>query len=67
MKKLLIKLLPHVTLIVALIMLTLFVFDRFNRAMMFLTNDLTKWLLAVLAVLVITQSAIAIAQNRRQK
>ena len=67
MKKLLIKLLPHVTLIVALIMLTLFVFDQFNRAMMFLTNDLTKWLLAVLAVLVITQSAIAIAQNRRQK
>lgn len=67
MKNYLLKLLPHITLILALIMLTLFVFDQFNRAMMFLANDLTKWLLAALAALVIVQSVIAIARHRKSR
>lgn len=66
MKRFLLRLLPHATLIIALIMLTLFVIDRFNRAMMFLANDLTKWLLAVLAVLIVVQSVIAIVQSRKK-
>lgn len=59
-------LLPHATLIIALILLTLFVIDRVNRAMMFLATDLTKWLLAVFAVLVIVQSVTAIVSNHRK-
>ena len=58
--------LPHATLIIALILLTLFVIDRINRAMMFLANDLTKWLLAVFAVLVIVQSVMAIVKAHRK-
>ena len=59
-------LLPHATLIIALILLTLFVIDRVNRAMMFLANDLTKWLLAVFAVLVVVQSVMAIVKAHRK-
>ena len=60
------KLLPHITLIIALIMLTLFVIDQVNRAMMFLATDLTKWLLAVFAVLVVVLSVTAIVSNHRK-
>ena len=59
-------LLPHATLIIALILLTLFVIDRVNRAMMFLATDLTKWLLAVFAVLVIVQSVMAIVKAHQK-
>ena len=39
---------------------------RVNRAMMFLATDLTKWLLAVFAVLVVVQSVTAIVSNHRK-
>ncbi len=44
------RVLPHLTIILALLCFLLFAIDRFNSNMMFLANDLTKWILALLCV-----------------
>ena len=46
----LIRIIPHLTVILALICLVLFVLDRFNGNMRFLMNDITKWIVAALSV-----------------
>lgn len=61
------KLLAHAMLILSLLLLTLFVVDRFNRAMMFLSNELTKWLVAVFALLAAVQAVLLIAGFYRKK
>lgn len=43
----------HTSLIEAFILLTLFVTDRFNRAMGFLTAEISKWLLFAFCITVI--------------
>ena len=45
-------------------MITLFVTDRYNRAMKFLYNDNTKWLLLIFSILVVLQALIQIYLNR---
>ena len=47
--KFLIRLLPHLILILSLMILTFFVIDCFNEAMDFLNNRATKILAAILA------------------
>ena len=47
------EVLIHLSLIEALILLTLFVTDRFNRAMGFLTAEISKWLLFSFCVTVV--------------
>ena len=54
------RLLPHVTLILSAICLTLFVLDRFNGNMRFMMNDLTKGIVALLAVFAIATSLLCI-------
>lgn len=49
MKKL-IRLLPHATLILSLMVLTFFVIDRFNEYMAFMSSELSKWVIAGLAL-----------------
>ena len=61
------ELLPHVCLILSLMMITFVITDRFNRAMAFINNDITKGLLLVLAVLVIVQSILLIRADRKRQ
>ena len=44
-------LLSHLTAMLALLVLICFVIDRFNTAMAFMDSELSKWYIAVLAVL----------------
>lgn len=44
------RLLPHATLILSLMVLTFFVIDRFNEYMAFMSSELSKWVIAGLAL-----------------
>ena len=57
---------PHLNIALSVVMLTLFVLDRFNRAMVFLNHDLTKWMLAVFCILVLIQSVLYIIFRRKK-
>ena len=43
------KLIPHITIVLALMTLTFFVIDRFNSFMDFMTSEMSKWVFAALA------------------
>ena len=60
-------LLPHVTLILSLMLLTFFVIDQFNESMAFLTNAITKWLLGVDALLTAILSVKAVVTEKTKK
>lgn len=53
-------LLSHLTAMLALLVLICFVIDRFNTAMEFMTSELSKWYIAVLAVLALISSILNI-------
>ena len=59
------RILPHLTLVLALVLMVLFVLDRFNGNMAFLTSEITKWMLFVLGVLSVTTAALLIAHQWR--
>lgn len=48
--------LPHLTLVLALMHVVFLIVDLYNRAMAFVNNDITKWLLFITAVFVLTIS-----------
>ena len=60
------KLLPHICLDTAVIFLTLWVLDRFNEAMHFLSRDAFKLPLVVFLILVIIESIVLIIYQRRE-
>lgn len=62
----LLSFLPHLNIALAVVMITLFILDRFNRAMVFLNHDLTKWMLAVFCLLVLIQSVAYIVMMRKK-
>ncbi len=57
--------LPHINIILSVVLLVLFVTDRYNRAMAFINNDITKWMLCVFCVTSLFQ-AIVFAYSRRK-
>ncbi len=61
-------LLPHLTLILSLMILTFFVIDQFNEAMAFLNNAITKWLICVFSVLtmILSVSSVISGEKRRK-
>lgn len=63
----LLSFLPHLNIALAVVMVTLFILDRFNRAMVFLNHDLTKWMFVVFALLVLIQSVAYIVMMRKKK
>ena len=65
--KLLARALPHFNISLCLVFATLLIVDRFNRAMAFVNNDITKGMLAAFLVLVIIESIILIAAKGAQK
>ncbi len=56
--------LPHINIILAVVLLTLFVTDRYNGAMGFISNDITKWMLCIFCVSVLAE-AISVTYLRR--
>ena len=66
MKKLLFYL-THGNLILALMILTLLIVDRFNQSMAFIDNRLTKGILFVFAALVIVQAGLLLYQQQQDK
>ena len=44
------RFMPHFTLVLCLMHVTFFIVDLYNRAMAFVNNDITKWLLVVLSL-----------------
>ncbi len=61
-----VSLLPHINVSMSLFMLTLLITDRFNRAMAFINNDITKGIMFLWCFLIILQSAIFIYKRRRE-
>ena len=60
------KILPHICIDTAVIFLVLWVLDRFNGAMQFLSRDVFKIPFLVFLVLVIIESVILIVYQRRE-
>ncbi len=59
------KLLPHICIDVAVIFVVLWILDRVNGAMQFLSRDVFKIPFLVFLVLVIIESVILIVYQRR--
>ena len=59
--------LPHINISLGVVLLTLVITDRFNRAMNFVNNDITKGILAVFCLLVIVESIIYSYRQRKGK
>lgn len=53
-------LLSHLTAMLAIIVIICFIIDRFNTAMEFMTSELSRWLIGVLAVLALITSVLTI-------
>jgi len=60
------KILPHICLDVAVIFLVLWVLDRVNGVMHFLSRDVFKITFLVFLILVIIESVILIIYQRRE-
>ena len=61
------RLIPHITIILAMMTLTFFVIDRFNEFMDFMTSEMSKWVFAGLAVFAIVSSVRLIAADWKEK
>ena len=62
----LLAILPHITLILSLMLLTFFLIDQFNETMAFLDNTITKWLLGITSLLTVILSVLAILWQNKQ-
>ena len=60
------KILPHICLDIAVIFMVLWVIDRVNGAMQFLSRDVFKIPFLVFLILVIAESVMLIACQRRK-
>ncbi|HWP22079.1 MAG TPA: hypothetical protein VN417_04980 [Candidatus Cryosericum sp.] len=63
MKRLIARVLPHITIILGLLTLVFFVVDGFNPIMAFMSNELSKKIFAVLAVCGIASAVLLIARQ----
>lgn len=60
----LLNVLPHINIVLAVTMLTFFVVDRYNRAMSFIDNDITKWMLCAFCVTVLAEAILTVIYRR---
>ena len=58
--------LPHATIALALVLVAFFVLDRFNRAMNFIGNDITKVMLVVFCGMSVTLAVLYIVERRKK-
>ena len=59
------SLLPHLLIAMSVVLISFFVLDRFNRAMSFINNNITKWMIAVYCGLVVLQAILYIIDQRK--
>lgn len=60
------RVIPHLSLVISVMMLVLFVIDRVNEAMNFIGNDVFDILLLVYCLTAIPTAVFLIADNRRR-
>ncbi len=63
--KILAKILPHICIVLAIVMLVFLIIDQVNSAMAFINNQGTKIIMMVFSALVIVLSGVTIALERR--
>jgi hypothetical protein len=63
--RVLLRLVPHVSIIISGMLIVFFYIDRVNSAMGFMENDVTKMLILILSVTSIATSILAAAYRRR--
>lgn len=63
--KRLISIIPHITIIMSIMFITLWILDKYNPNMNFLDSRLSSILMLVLFILTIVTSIIAIAFDRK--
>lgn len=63
--KRLIRILPHISIILALMFLTFWILDRYNPQMNFINSDLSKTLLLVFCLSTMITSVIAVYLDRK--
>ncbi|MDO4492716.1 MAG: hypothetical protein Q4C53_02385 [Clostridia bacterium] len=60
------KIFPHLSLTLGVMVLTFFCIDRVNDVMAFMTSELSKWVIAGLALTSIVTSVLLIIANIRE-
>jgi len=61
------KVFPHITIILSLMLLVLFVIERMNSMMGFMTSVLSQWVFAALGVSAIVTSVLLIIEDFREE
>lgn len=59
-------LLPHFSLALSIVLMTCFILDRYNRAMNFINNNITKWMICVLCAMTMILAVLYIYERRRR-
>lgn len=59
-------LIPHLAIVISLMVIFLFCFDRFNDAMAFLNNDITKILVLLLSIAAILLGVREIVRRHKK-
>ena len=59
------KILPHICIVLAIVMLVFLIIDQVNSAMAFIDNQGTKIIMIVFCALVLALAGFSIAQNSR--
>lgn len=57
--------LPHLAIAMAVGLVVIMILDGFNPLMKFLTSDVTRTYIVILAIVVVISSVISIAENRK--
>jgi hypothetical protein len=63
--RVMLRLIPHVSIIISGMLIVFFYIDRVNSAMGFMENDVTKMLILILSITSITTSILAAFYRRR--
>ena len=61
------KVFPHISIILSLMLMVFFVIDRFNEAMAFINNNITKWLLCVFCIVSFIVSLMCLSSVNSEK
>ena len=61
------RIIPHISIILSLILLTLVILDQYNPGMNFIGNSFFKVVLIIFCLAAFIETGILIAQDRRSK
>lgn len=57
---------PHISIVLSMMLVLFFILDKFNSAMAFINNNITKTLLVILCACSFINAIALIAQHRKQ-